>query len=53
MQKTPKDFWSYQAATETPGPPPHITKDDWEALSPGMRREIYRQNKQWWKLANI
>jgi len=39
---TPKDFWSYQAASETPGPPPNISKADWESLSPGMRREIAR-----------
>jgi hypothetical protein len=37
---TPKDFWTYQAASETPPPPPGVSKEEWESLSPGMRREI-------------
>lgn len=48
---TPKSFWSYQAATETPSLEYAIaanaisantTQQQWEALSPGMRREIVR-----------
>jgi hypothetical protein len=46
-----KAFWSYQAATETPSLEHAIaanaisantTQQQWEALSPGMRREIVR-----------
>ena len=48
MANTPKTFWTYQSSDETPKAPPHITQDDWEKLSPGMRREIKRQNKDWW-----
>jgi hypothetical protein len=43
---TPRSFWSYQAATETPPPPPGMTQKDWESLTPGMRREIARQAAQ-------
>ena len=41
-------FWTYQAATPTPRHedlPAGVfngTQDQWEALSPGMRREIVR-----------
>ena len=45
---TPKSFWSYQADTP-PGPPSHMTVDQWEALSPGMRREIFRSQPELWK----
>src|SRR6516225_5150085 len=37
---TPKSFWTYQAASETPPPPPGVSKEEWDSLSPGMRREI-------------
>jgi hypothetical protein len=37
-----KGFWTYEAPP-TPPPPTGWTKDDWESLSPGMRREIVRQ----------
>jgi predicted kinase len=43
---TPKSFWSYQAATETPLAPPGIAQKEWESLSPGMRREIVRQGSR-------
>ena len=45
---TPKSFWSYQSDTPTPRvedlPPGAFkgTQDDFEKLSPGMRREIAR-----------
>ena len=50
-----KAFWSYQAATETPTLETAIaanairadtTQQQWEALSPGMRREIVRSAKR-------
>jgi hypothetical protein len=44
---TPKSFWSYQAPTP-PGPPLHMTQDQWEQLSPGMRREIWRSQPELW-----
>ena len=44
---TPKSFWTYQAETP-PEPPPHMTREQWEALSPGMRREIYRSQPELW-----
>lgn len=47
QQPTPKSFWSYQAPTP-PGPPAHMTVDQWESLSPGMRREIARQQPDLW-----
>lgn len=43
---TPANFWSYQAATPTPRDAPAgspMTRGQWESLSPGMRREITRQ----------
>lgn len=46
---TPKSFWSYHSDTPTPRVedlPKGVfkgTQDDWETLSPGMRREIARQ----------
>lgn len=46
--KTPKSFWTYQAATETPDYSElpegtfHGSRAQWEAFSPGMRREIVR-----------
>ncbi len=48
---TPKNFWSYQSSTPTPSLEeavnagaihPKTTQQQWEALSPGMRREIVR-----------
>jgi phage-related protein (TIGR01555 family) len=39
---TPKSFWTYRAATETPPPPPGWSQAEWEKFSPGMRREIAR-----------
>lgn len=41
---TPRDFWTYQA-DESPSAPPAgvaIAPEDWDTLSPGMRREIAR-----------
>jgi len=52
LKSTPKDFWTYQAASETPdfdSVPKTVfkgTRDDWESLSPGMRREIMRSAKK-------
>lgn len=46
---TPSSFWTYQAGTPTPDfdeiPAGAFsgTRDGWESLSPGMRREIVRQ----------
>lgn len=47
--KRPRSFWSYQAATPTPSVQEAIragafrgTEQQWEQLSPGMRREIVR-----------
>jgi hypothetical protein len=50
MAKTKsKSFWSYQSEKPTPRVE-HLpegtfkgNQDDWERLSPGMRREIHRQ----------
>lgn len=48
---TPAAFWSYQAATATPSLQAAIdvgaisattTQAQWDAMSPGMRREIVR-----------
>lgn len=48
---TPKTFWTYHAATETPTLATAIalgkiaattTKEEWEKLTPGMKREIVR-----------
>lgn len=48
---TPKSFWSYQSSTTTPSLEeairagviaPNTTKEQWEQMSPGMRREIMR-----------
>lgn len=44
---TPKSFWSYQAETP-PGPPSYMTWPQWESLSPGMRREIFRSQPELW-----
>jgi hypothetical protein len=50
-----KAFWSYQASSETPSLGAAIaanaisvdtTLQQWEALSPGMRREIVRSAKK-------
>ena len=55
VAQTPKSFWSYQAGSETPSleEAVHIgavasntTTAQWEALSPGMRREIVRSHKK-------
>ena len=44
------NFWSYTAGIPTPYDPPEdspMTREQWESLSPGMRREITRQaNKE-------
>lgn len=49
-----KSFWTYQAATATPTLAEAIrlgaiaadtTDAQWEALSPGMRREIVRSTR--------
>jgi hypothetical protein len=45
--RTPKSFWTYQA-DDPPGPPSHMTQDQWESLSPGMRREIFRSQPELW-----
>lgn len=42
------DFWSFKAASPTPAAPPHMTPAQWESLSPGMRREIGRQQPELW-----
>jgi hypothetical protein len=39
---THENYWTYQAASETPPHPPTMTEADWHKLSPGMRREIGR-----------
>ena len=48
---TPKSFWSYQASAETPSLAeaiqlktisPNTTEEQWNTLSPGMKREIVR-----------
>lgn len=44
---TPKSFWTYQAPTP-PAAPAHMTTAEWESLSPGMRREIARQQPELW-----
>ncbi len=50
---TPKSFWTYQAGSETPNLETAIsagaissdtTDTQWQALSPGMRREIVRSH---------
>ena len=52
---TPKDFWSYQSSSPTPSLKdavdagaihPKTTQQEWESLSPGMRREIVRSSKK-------
>lgn len=52
---TPKSFWDYQAATETPTLQDAVlrgaissktTESQWAKLSPGMRREIVRSRKR-------
>ena len=44
---TPSSFWSYKSDTPTPSSPPKEafrgSQQQWESLSPGMRREIARQ----------
>jgi hypothetical protein len=51
---TAKSFWTYQAATPTPSLheainagaiAPSTTPEQWDALTPGMRREIVRSKK--------
>jgi len=51
---TPKSFWSYKASSETPSLEEAIkigaissntTQEQWQQLSPGMRREIVRSKK--------
>jgi hypothetical protein len=55
MDATPKSFWSYQASEAAPSLEEAIkasaisastTQAQWEALSPGMRREIARSAKK-------
>lgn len=46
--KKPEKYWTYQAGDipEVDDLPPGTfrgTEKDWQSLSPGMRREIYRQ----------
>lgn len=50
----PKSFWSYRAATETPSLEQAIssgaiskntTQEEWDKLTPGMKREILRGGK--------
>ena len=52
---TPKSFWSYQAATETPSLAAAIeagaiatstTVAQWDQLTPGMKREIVRSARK-------
>ena len=47
---TPKDFWSYHSDFETPNEaPPSMAKtssEEWQSLSPGMRREIWRMHNK-------
>jgi len=51
-RKTPQSFWSYQASEPTPTvaelPAGAFsgTQEQWEQLSPGMRREITRQARK-------
>lgn len=42
---TPRDFWSYPAPP-APRAPTGMSESDWQSLSPGMRREIARGNKE-------
>lgn len=42
-------FWSYRAASEMPDNPPadsRMSQDDWQSLSPGMRRDIWRDHNR-------
>ena len=50
---TPKSFWSYQASTPTPSLEEAIqlkainantTQQEWDKLTPGMKREIVRSH---------
>ena len=47
-RNTPKSFWTYQACEPTPTVNDlpagtfNGTQDQWETLTPGMRREILR-----------
>jgi hypothetical protein len=49
---TPRSFWSYQVSDATPDfddVPSDVfagTRDGWESMSPGMRREIMRSAKK-------
>jgi hypothetical protein len=52
---TPKSFWSYQASTETPSLEKAIeigaisartTPQEWDRMSPGMKREIVRSHER-------
>lgn len=52
-QRTRDSFWTYRAATPTPDFADVSTdaffggtRDEWEALSPGMRREIVRTHEK-------
>lgn len=48
---TNESYWTYRASTPTPQDAPEgllINRQEWEQLSPGMRREIERQ----WKAKN-
>ena len=51
-RKTPKSFWSYQSTERTPDLADlpagtfNGTQEQWESLSPGMRREIARQTRK-------
>jgi hypothetical protein len=52
---TPKSFWSYQTGSETPSLEEakaagaiaaSTTPQEWDRLSPGMKREIVRSKKK-------
>ena len=48
-RKAPADpsaaFWTYKAPPPAPGAPAELSipREQWESLSPGMRREITRE----------
>lgn len=54
-EQTPESFWSWKPASPTPTYSEIValgvmadstTLEDWESLSPGMRREIVRQARK-------
>jgi hypothetical protein len=40
----PEPYWTYKADDPPADPPPdtRMTREEWETLSPGMRRQIWR-----------